>query len=1733
MGNMEMKKVRTLITIAAMLFGSAVAAQTVPPVLAPIGAQSVTEGASLVVPISATDGDVTIPVLTTSLLPLNATFVDNLDGTGTFTFNPDFTQAGSVNVTFYATDAVTPADVDSEAVTITINEAGNQTPVLAAIGAQSTTENVLLSFSVSATDADATTPTLTTSALPSGAVFTDNGNGTGSFSWTPGFTQAGSYPVVFRATDAGLAVDSESVTITVTDAGNQTPVLAAIGAQSTTENVLLSFSVSATDADATTPTLTTSTLPSGAVFTDNGNGTGSFSWTPGFTQAGSYPVVFRATDAGLAVDSESVTITVTDAGNQTPVLAAIGPRSTTENVLLSFSVSATDADATTPTLTTSTLPSGAVFTDNGNGTGSFSWTPGFTQAGSYPVVFRATDAGLAVDSESVTITVTDAGNQTPVLTSIGPRSTTENVLLLFSVSATDADATTPTLTTSALPSGAVFTDNGNGTGSFSWTPGFTQAGSYPVVFRATDASLAVDSESVTITVNEAGANPPVLASIGSRNVNEGLVLSFGVSATDADLAIPVLSATNLPPNASFVDNLNGTGQFTFSPNFTQGGIYLVTFFANDAVTPDVDSEVVIINVANINQPPVLAAIGARSVTEGNLLTVSVSASDGDGTTAVLTTSTLPLGAGFTDNGNGTGALTWTPGFLDAGVYSVTFRAADDSSAIDSEVVAITIVEAGNQTPVLAAIGPKSATENVLLTFSVSATDAESTPTLSTSTLPAGASFIDNGNGTGSFSWTPGFTQAGSYPIVFRASDAGLAVDSEAVTITVSDAGNQLPVLAAIGTKVGSEGALLSFGVSATDAESVPTFTTSTLPLGASFTDNGNGTGSFSWTPGFTQSGNYSITFRAIDAALAVDSEVVLMVIPDQGNVAPTITAVSDFTVNENDSIVLTVTASDPDGGGIFPSMSINTTLSNYTFIDNGNGTGSFKYKPNFSDAGIDTVRFLATDFGSPRQSAQEISVITTADVNQPPTIDLIGPFGVKIGDSLIFVVTARDVTDASGLRIFMTASGLPAGATYIDNLNSTATFRFKPIAGQTGDYNITFFATDQGSPQYTTTRTVLVKVIAVNQPPVLANIGPRQVLEGNTLNINLSATDTDGPFALQLQASGMPNNSSILDNGNGTGVFTFTPAFTQAGLHSVTIRAYDGAAIDKEVVLIQVLEAGNQAPVFDSVPAPSGTEGTPITGRIRASDPDGGTVTIAVQAGTAPSGFTLADSGNGLATFSYTPLFNAAGTYNIGIIINDGTTSDTSVLTITVADAGNQTPVLTTITNKQVTESKVLSFVASASDADSTIPILSAAPLPAGATFTINPNGTGTFSWTPGSTDSGTYLVSFYATDAAVPSAIDSQAVVIFVKDTNRVPLVGTLPHPSQINEGQTVTINVFSGDPDTDQIPILSAYMSGGGALRPNMTFVDNGNGTGIFTFTPSFQQGDSNQFYYPVFRATDSRVPALFAETGASSNSIRVMNLPQPPNITVSLGNGPFTITEGDSLVFGVLAVDPDGGAVNLTAQNLPFGATFVGVFGNRTFRWLSSFTSAGNYTVRFIAVDPALMADTQNISITVNEAGNQAPIFSTVLPAQISVVVGTPVTTSVKATDPESNPIVLTAIPILTGAAFVDSGTGGGTYFYTPVVADVGTIQQVSFIASDGSRADTVITSYNILASMRGDTDGDLHYTINDVVYLVKYLFRSGPPPNPINAGDVDKSGSANIHDITYLVNYLYKNGPPPPQ
>jgi plastocyanin len=61
--------------------------------------------------------------------------------------------------------------------------------------------------------------------------------------------------------------------------------------------------------------------------------------------------------------------------------------------------------------------------------------------------------------------------------------------------------------------------------------------------------------------------------------------------------------------------------------------------------------------------------------------------------------------------------------------------------------------------------------------------------------------------------------------------------------------------------------------------------------------------------------------------------------------------------------------------------------------------------------------------------------------------------------------------------------------------------------------------------------------------------------------------------------------------------------------------------------------------------------------------------------------------------------------------------------------------------------------------------------------------------------------------------------------------------------------------------------------------------------------------------------------------------------------------------------------------------------------------------------------------------------------------------------------------------------------------------------------------------------GDVNASGIINVADAVYLVQYIFASGPAPNPLASGDVNCSGIINVADAVYLVQYIFAGGPAP--
>ncbi|MEW5701503.1 MAG: cohesin domain-containing protein [Candidatus Zixiibacteriota bacterium] len=149
-----------------------------------------------------------------------------------------------------------------------------------------------------------------------------------------------------------------------------------------------------------------------------------------------YPAAYNTiTDAWASVFKRPVltngSVTITEGGgpgpgNDPPSIPVLpSPLSVNQGDLITFSVSATDPDGDSLRLRAFNLPTGAQFTPANPvygkpiATGTFRWTPNFSQSGPYVVSFEATDsAGLVGTIRNVTIDVTEVARDMLFTTSV-------------------------------------------------------------------------------------------------------------------------------------------------------------------------------------------------------------------------------------------------------------------------------------------------------------------------------------------------------------------------------------------------------------------------------------------------------------------------------------------------------------------------------------------------------------------------------------------------------------------------------------------------------------------------------------------------------------------------------------------------------------------------------------------------------------------------------------------------------------------------------------------------------------------------------------------------------------------------------------------------------------------------------------------------------------------------------------------------------------------------------------------------------------------------------------------------------------------------------------------------------------------------------------------------------------------------------------------------------------------
>lgn len=434
--------------------------------------------------------------------------------------------------------------------------------------------------------------------------------------------------------------------------------------------------------------------------------------------------------------------------------------------------------------------------------------------------------------------------------------TDEDLAVNFTLAGNDPEGKPLTFVIVSNPANGTLTGSG---AAQTYKPNLNYNGPDRFTFYVSNGFERSDEATITILIRAVN-DPPLLAvPAGAQSTNSGDVLRFLVSASDPDSANLKITASNLPSGAECRQTGN-TCQFVWTPAGTQTGSYQILFRVEDDDASQRLSDEKSVSITVVNRPPVLRAIEAKFVDESKDLSFMLFADDPDlGQSLTFSSDNLPENASLTQNGQ----FNWTPGFTQAGVYSLNVTVTDNGNPrrSDNNVVRITVNNVNR--PPVASGQTVPGNEDTPLEFAFTATDPDDDLlTYVVLSPPRNGVLVGEGKNR---TYKPNLNFNGTDSFTYKASDGSLDSNTAVVNLVLRPV-NDSPTLAVPGAQQAIVGEPLRFVVTAADVDgdtvrlSVPL----DLPPNANFNP---ATGEFSWMPRLEQRmlTPYKVTFIGTDS----------------------------------------------------------------------------------------------------------------------------------------------------------------------------------------------------------------------------------------------------------------------------------------------------------------------------------------------------------------------------------------------------------------------------------------------------------------------------------------------------------------------------------------------------------------------------------------------------------------------------------------------------------------------------------------------------------------------------------------------------------------------------------------------------------------------------------------------------------------------------------------------------
>jgi hypothetical protein len=554
---------------------------------------------------------------------------------------------------------------------------------------------------------------------------------------------------------------------------------------------------------------------------------------------------------------------------------------------------------------------------------------------------------------------------------------------------------------------------------------------------------------------------------------------------------------------------------------------------------------------------------------------------------------------------------------------------------------------------------------------------------------------------------------------------------------------------------------------------------------------------------------------------------------------------------------------------------------------------------------------------------------TDASTNVAPTANPGPSQNVVVGAVVSMDGSASKDSDGGSLTFKWTLIGKPIGSAA--SLTNPTYPNPKFTADLAGNYVVSLVVND--GKANSTVATVSVTATVANAAPV-ANAGVNQnVVIASTVTLDGTAsTDANNDslsYKWVLQSKPATSSATL------TGATSAKPTFKAdiAGTYVATLVVSDGKA-NSELAAVSILaSATNLAPVAKPGVNQNVVTGTKVSVDASASsDPNGDTITYRWSLLFKPVGSTATLSSASTVSASFTA--DLAGTYLLGLTVNDGKVdSPVVVLTVTAAKL-NAVPVANAGTNQNVTAATLTTLDGTAStdaDLDGLSYTWSLISKPSSSNAALSSTTSPKPTFTPDV--AGTYVASLVVSDGKdrSPTAV----VTVIASASNSAP-VANAGSAQSVSTAAVVTLNgTGSTDANGDTLTYRWTLTS-----KPTSSTAALSSAT---VASPTFT-ADLAGSYVASLVVNDSKVDSTNTSTvtitASAANSAPVANA--GPVQTVSRTGGTVTVTltgagstdaNSDTLTYKwTVGYQPATSSITLllpTTVSPTFAATVAGIY------------------------------------------------------------------------------------------------------------------------------------------------------------------------------------------------------------